>query len=198
MSGNRSTHSQPWSRVDLANAVKAVYLGRVQPSRVPSLFNGVSRQYATHLSQSLPSGLRDSETSLALTRAVNVAAGVAGSKRRCYTDDEMRAVLLSIEVDLVPQVEAARQSLIPLDTIKKHLARFRLICPKGSGAVRVKEALEHFSFPSPGQQPYLLPDEEAILVAKADIACQHGKGKTRRKLSAEGRELCHTLATRDC
>ena len=55
-------------------------------------------------------------------------------------------------------------------------------------------ALNSLSFPGPGPRPLLTQDEMDLLVAKADLAAEHGKGFSRRRLSLEGKKLCRALA----
>ena len=49
-------------------------------------------------------------------------------------------------------------------------------------------------FPSPGPCPLLSQDELDLLVAKADTSADHGKGLSTKRLSAEAKHLCTTIA----
>ena len=57
-------------------------------------------------------------------------------------------------------------------------------------------ALKTREFPPPGPRPLLSQDELDLLVAKADTSADHGKGLSTRRLSAEARHLCATIAAK--
>ena len=55
-------------------------------------------------------------------------------------------------------------------------------------------ALKALEFPPPGPRPLLSQHELYLLVAKADTSADHGKGFSTRRLLAEAKRLCATIA----
>lgn len=183
-----------WSKEDLRDAVTALYQGKVRPSDVPAKYNGVSRQRAQELASQLPSGLKYTEDDLSLLRAATKVSGAEG-RRRLYSDEEMRSALRAVQSKEMTQRQASETFRPKIGTLQKYGRELRQAL-QGRG-MTVEAALCSLTFDKPGPRPLLTTDESDLLVAKADLAAEHGKGFSRRRLSSEGRRLCSALAEQE-
>jgi hypothetical protein len=82
----------PWCRLDLRDAIVAVYLGEVELPQISKQFGGVSRRHVTQLVSQMPPGLRNGAERLQVTRMANELA--KHEMYQCYTDWELQTALL--------------------------------------------------------------------------------------------------------
>ena len=183
-----------WTREDLRDSLIALYQGRVRPNDIPKKFNQVSRQRAQVLVTRIPPGLHFTNEDWSLLRAASELSGCSAFSRRLYTDAEMRNALKAVHGKELTQKEASARFGPKVATIQKYLSELRKMLHAG---FTLERALLALNFPSPGPRPLLNADEVHLLVAKADVAADHGKGFTRRRVSGEAKGLCQALAEKE-
>ena len=171
----------------------ASYKSTVRPCDISSVFNGVSRQHVQELVSRLPSGLEYTCHEWSLLRAATELAGCT-DRRRLYTDGEMCNALKALLEGKITQQAASQKFGQKVPTLQKYLRKVREMVDAG---LSLDSALKALEFPPPGPRPLLSQDELDLLVAKADTSADHGKGFSTRRLSAEAKRLCATIAEKE-
>ena len=78
-------------------------------------------------------------------------------------------------------------------TLQKYLRKVREMVDAGLSLYSALQ-LKALEFQPPGPRPLLSQDELDLLVSKADNSADHGKGFSTRRLSAEAKRFCATIA----
>ena len=178
------------------DAIVALYQGHITASQVVSTYPGASRQRSVELSHRLPKGLLENADHMQLTRAVNKLLKI-GCKYGTYTSWELQEAIIQVETKKMKPGQASFMFGVPPTTLlkkRKALTKMAGVSPEPKQAANMK-AVKTIKKKSPGPRPYLLLDEEEILLGVADqVAAEGLPGRDFKRLGSEGRSLCRKLA----
>ena len=127
----------PWSRLDLRDAIVALYLGRVKLTEISKQLGGVSRRNVTRLVSQMPAGLVDDDQRMQVTREANKLA--KHEMYQCYSDWELPSALLDYSTATKSLSACSAEYGVPSSTLRaKRKSLSRLIW--SSGMLRILSA----------------------------------------------------------
>eukprot|EP00240_Pyramimonas_obovata_P016417 CAMPEP_0118920990 /NCGR_PEP_ID=MMETSP1169-20130426/402_1 /TAXON_ID=36882 /ORGANISM="Pyramimonas obovata, Strain CCMP722" /LENGTH=265 /DNA_ID=CAMNT_0006861635 /DNA_START=134 /DNA_END=928 /DNA_ORIENTATION=+ len=176
-----------------ANALYGLYTGAFVLKEVEEAFPQCSRRTLGAKLGALPRGLEDTETSLALTRAVNTICGV--KRRQCYTDAELRQA--AYEHKRQKNTKSVKTIEKEYGISKSALLRLCKRLEKDAGRkpsdAKLKETAESLVIKRPGRQPYLLDTENALLFERNAQRGDVAEGLTRQGMCADAARMVQAI-----
>lgn len=140
--------NEPGRRLQLRDAVVALYLGRVGPDTVAREYPRVSRRRATELRDAMPKGLIENAQRLQVTRAANELARVEA--RGVYTEWELQQAVAFFASGKKTKSECLAEYGVARSTLKRKRKKMESLMGKTPDLQKAKRAARVVKRESPG------------------------------------------------
>lgn len=205
---------------DLRDAIVAFYLKQLKINDSSSKYNVPSRALRTALddlaainkiredSDQLP--LVESNERKQIYRWASKYTGAKLLERESFTIIELRECLYNVISCKLSNIEAMEEygvtkttfyrylkqilSILQIDSLKKAKNLYKL---KQLSSTRVRSVLSNMEFKQKGFTPKLLPDEETLVIATAEMKCYASKPQQTKRLAAHVNSLLQAINTTD-